>query len=95
MEKFVVKKDSWHYKWLAYMYYLKNWDEYDDYVKESKQEYERYTRRGIDNIPEPEYSYVTYFEDKGYLPYEFCQYWRAVSGSYNTKTVTFHCERQD
>jgi hypothetical protein len=82
MEKFVVKKDSWHYKCLAYMYYLKNWDMYDDYVKESKQDYERKTSRynfhKLEIVPEKEYSYLTYFEDKGYLPYEFCQYWRAV-----------------
>jgi hypothetical protein len=82
MEKFVVKKDSWHYRWLAYAYYLKNWDKYDDYVKESKQDYERQTSRRnfhkLEIAPEKEYSYLTFFEDNGYPPYEFCQYWRAV-----------------
>jgi hypothetical protein len=82
MEKFVVKKDSWHYRWLAYMYYLKNYDNYHDYIGDSKKDHFRYVqsckRNNVDAEPEKEYSYLTFFEDKGYLPYEFCQYWRAV-----------------
>jgi hypothetical protein len=61
---FEVNKNSWHYRWLSYLFLLDNRKDYVDWLDGK--------RKGHGWLTDD------FFADQGYPPREFCGYWRAV-----------------
>jgi hypothetical protein len=69
---FVVDKNSWHFRWLAYSYMIRNLKDFNE------RNADRIMMNAAWKQINPVMNAETYFSDRGYMPYEFCSYWRQV-----------------